>query len=207
MIPICFLEFQNNSLGSVHSSETFTGLAFLVDSAGSKANAKRFKMSERHFQNRTIAFVDILGFDGIVQSTSDNDPLFAMLRDALKSPDEQSRYFQRDQRRHREKRGDFAKRQSSSLFGPESTDDGSFGLLRPIRGCPCLPCSRHCPIPRVQKRRWLSMLRRFCFPRFVVWQEVWFGQTCTATGDVPIVFRHLCRGWLRLLDLPGAEEE
>ncbi len=61
-------------------------------------------MSKRHFQQRFIAFVDILGFSTIVKRMSSEDRLFTTVRDALKGLDRQSRNFQRYRRERNEKR-------------------------------------------------------------------------------------------------------
>jgi hypothetical protein len=53
------------------------------------------KMSDHPFQQRFIAFADTLGFRSICGRTSSEDRLFAIIREALKTPDYQSRHFQR----------------------------------------------------------------------------------------------------------------
>jgi len=61
-------------------------------------------MGKRHFQQRFIAFVDILGFSSIVERMSSEGRLFTTIRDALKRLDRQSRGFQRYRRQRRDKR-------------------------------------------------------------------------------------------------------
>jgi hypothetical protein len=61
-------------------------------------------MGKPRFQQRFIAFVDILGFSSIVERMSREDRLFTTVRDALNSLDRQSRDFQQYRRERREKR-------------------------------------------------------------------------------------------------------
>jgi hypothetical protein len=61
-------------------------------------------MSRRRFQQRFIAFVDILGFSSIVKRMSREDRLFTTVRDALKGLDRQARDFQHYRRERNEKR-------------------------------------------------------------------------------------------------------
>lgn len=61
-------------------------------------------MGKNRFQRRFIAFVDILGFGGIVERMSSEDRLFTTVRDALKDLDRQSRDFQRYRRELRKGR-------------------------------------------------------------------------------------------------------
>lgn len=61
-------------------------------------------MSKQRFQQRFIAFVDILGFSALVERMSKEDRLFTTVRDILKGLDRQSRGFQQYRRKHREKR-------------------------------------------------------------------------------------------------------
>jgi hypothetical protein len=60
-------------------------------------------MGKSRFETRYIAFVDILGFSGIVDRMASDDRLFTTMRDALKVLDDQSREFQRYRRKSREK--------------------------------------------------------------------------------------------------------
>jgi hypothetical protein len=61
-------------------------------------------MSKHRFEQRCIAFVDILGFRNIVERMSREDRLFTTVRDALKGLDRQSRDFQHYRRERRKKR-------------------------------------------------------------------------------------------------------
>jgi hypothetical protein len=61
-------------------------------------------MGKTRFQQRFIAFVDILGFSSIVDRMSREDRLFTAVRDALKSLDRQAREIQQYRRERREKR-------------------------------------------------------------------------------------------------------
>ncbi|OPY77995.1 MAG: hypothetical protein A4E64_00936 [Syntrophorhabdus sp. PtaU1.Bin058] len=61
-------------------------------------------MSTSKFQQRFIAFVDILGFTNIVRRMSEESRLFVTIRDSLKSLDLQSRRFQEYRRRLQDKR-------------------------------------------------------------------------------------------------------
>ena len=61
-------------------------------------------MAKRPFQERFIAFVDVLGFSGIVRRMSREDRLFTTVRDALKDVDRQSQYFGEYRREQRTKR-------------------------------------------------------------------------------------------------------
>lgn len=74
-------------------------------------------MSERRFQQRFIAFVDILGFSGIVERMSSDDDLYDAFRDALKHLDKQSRHFQRYRLEHREKRNAILRKGGVPLLG------------------------------------------------------------------------------------------
>lgn len=61
-------------------------------------------MGTSNFQQRFIAFVDILGFSDIVARMPAEGRLFNTVRDALKDLDRQSREFQRYRREYRNKR-------------------------------------------------------------------------------------------------------
>jgi hypothetical protein len=60
-------------------------------------------MTKRRFQNRFIAFVDILGFRGIVERMSGDEKLFETIRDALQGLDRQSRDFRKYRHKERDK--------------------------------------------------------------------------------------------------------
>ena len=85
-------------------------------------------MSTANFQQRYIAFVDILGFFNIVLRMSKEKQLFLTIRDSLKSLDRQSKRF----RRYRKQINEKIKRRLIR-FGSRSSDDGVFRLLCHIR--------------------------------------------------------------------------
>lgn len=61
-------------------------------------------MSKHRFQDRFIAFVDILGFRNLVERMSHEDRIFTTVRDALKVLDRQALGFQQYRRERRNKR-------------------------------------------------------------------------------------------------------
>ncbi len=78
-------------------------------------------MSTANFQQRYIAFVDILGFTNIVLRMSEERHLFVTIRDALKSLDLQSQRFREYRRRLNHKRKRIVQSGTAPLL-PNITD-------------------------------------------------------------------------------------
>jgi hypothetical protein len=74
-------------------------------------------MAKGRFQQRFIAFVDILGFSSIVERMSSEGHLFTTVRDVLKDLDRQSHDFQRYRREHRDKREATRRKGRATLVG------------------------------------------------------------------------------------------
>ncbi len=74
-------------------------------------------MGKHRFQQRFVAFVDVLGFSSIVQRMSSEDRLFTTVRDALKDVDRQSRNFQRYRREQKSKRDAILREGAAPLVG------------------------------------------------------------------------------------------
>ena len=72
-------------------------------------------MSKRRFQQRFIAFVDILGFRDLVARMSRDEHLFTSVRDALKDLDAQSRTMRAYRRKRRNQTESQAAESSVSL--------------------------------------------------------------------------------------------
>lgn len=79
-------------------------------------------MSKHRFQQRFIAFVDILGFANIIARMSSEDRLFTTVRDALKGLDRQSKGFQRYRREHKEMRAKAEKKGIVPIPGHRHTN-------------------------------------------------------------------------------------
>jgi hypothetical protein len=91
-----------------------------------RTKARDRRMSKNRFQQRYIAFVDILGFSGLVQRMSSEDRLFTIVRDVLKGLDRQSRDFQQYRRERREKRDATLRRGRVPLVGESSLQMTAF---------------------------------------------------------------------------------
>jgi hypothetical protein len=83
-------------------------------------------MARHHFQQRFIAFVDVLGFSGIAKRMSTDNTLFMTIRDALKNLDRQSRDFQRYRRERRVKREAILRKGFVRLIGESSLQMTAF---------------------------------------------------------------------------------
>jgi hypothetical protein len=83
-------------------------------------------MSKRRFQQRFIAFVDILGFRDIVGRMPKEDRLFTTVRDALRVLDGQSKSFQRYRRKRRTSRAKAEKKGIVSIVGDSNLQMTAF---------------------------------------------------------------------------------
>jgi len=83
-------------------------------------------MRKRRFQQRFIAFVDVLGFGSIVKRMSNDDRLFTTVRDALKDVAQQSRDFQRYRREQRIKRKAILRKGIAPLTGDSNLQMTAF---------------------------------------------------------------------------------
>lgn len=83
-------------------------------------------MRKRRFQQRVIAFVDILGFSGIVERMSSEKRLFTTFRDALKSLDQQARDFRRYRRQLEDKREATVRKGLAPLSGESNLQMTAF---------------------------------------------------------------------------------
>ena len=78
---------------------------------------KPVSMGKHRFQNRFVAFVDVLGFRNLVERMSHEDRIFATVRDALKVLDRQALGFQQYRRERRSKRQELRRKGGVSVVG------------------------------------------------------------------------------------------
>jgi hypothetical protein len=83
-------------------------------------------MRKSRFQQRFIAFVDVLGFGSIVKRMSNDDRLFTTVRDALKDVAQQSRDFQQYRREQRIKRKAILRKGIAPLTGDSNLQMTAF---------------------------------------------------------------------------------
>lgn len=117
---------------------------------GSVGQGRRTPMGKNHFQQRFIAFVDILGFSGIVERMPHEEQLFKIVRDALKGLNRQERNVQKYRRKNREQREATLRKGIAPLFMHTSLQMTAFSDCYVLSGNhSSMACSCRSARPRI----------------------------------------------------------